>query len=77
MENNRPRMHVFFNTGDIVELKQDIPNKPRMIVSKINRIRPTEKSSDRNVLLGVSCFWFSQDGIYQERIFSSKDLNKL
>ena len=48
-----------------------------MFVLKINRIRPTEKTPDKNILLGVSCGWFTTTGAFQKEIFSSKDLEKL
>lgn len=77
MITNNPKVHVYFNAGDIVQLKQDVPHKPKMIVLKINRIRPSEKPTDKPILLGVACYWFTTEGMYQERIFSSKDLEKL
>jgi len=72
-------IHTYFHAGDVVKLKQNISNKPEMVVLKINKIRPTtEKSEERRpILLGVTCYWFSTTFIYQERTFSSKDLEKI
>lgn len=67
---------VFFHAGDRVQLKQDIPNKPVMVVSSIPKTRRIGQKdlTDKPILLGVKCFWFTSDGSYQERLFNSKDL---
>jgi uncharacterized protein YodC (DUF2158 family) len=72
-------LHVYFHTGDLVQLKQDLPHKPTMVVQKISKIRPTKEDTaiKKPILLGITCFWFTKDGLYQERTFSSKDLEKL
>lgn len=64
---------VFFVPGDIVQMKQDIPNKPLMVVLKIERsiIKNTE---GKDYLRGVRCRWFSDDKKLQEAVFSTKDL---
>ena len=64
---------TYFHAGDIVQLKQDLPNKPVMIVKKVSKARITE-SSDKSLLLGIVCFWFTDSGLYQEQSFSTKDL---
>lgn len=67
--------------GDRVQLKQDIPNKPIMIVKgkEVRTILPSkdESLSAITVLIGLKCFWFSSDGKYQESIFNTKDLLKV
>lgn len=72
-------LHVYFHTGDLVRLKQDLPHKPVMVVQKISKIRSTKEDSSikKPILLGITCFWFTVDGLYQERTFSSKDLEKI
>jgi len=68
---------VFFHSGDVVQLKQDIPNKPKMIVGDIRKAeRNSLEKDNKSVLLGVRCYWFTSDGFYQERTFSTKDLEK-
>ena len=62
---------VFFTAGDVVELKQEILYKPIMIVKSVDKITPT---GERPVLLGILCFWFTEDGTYQEKRFNTKDL---
>ena len=70
---------TYFYAGDVVELKQDVPNKPKMIVSsvpKIRRVGENKAPDSKSILLGVKCFWFTTQGVYQERVFNSKDLKK-
>ncbi len=67
---------VYFIPGDLVELKQDIPNKPLMMVKKVvkNRLRDETSTSKKETLLGVECFWFTTSGQIQKETFSTKDL---
>ncbi len=64
---------IFFKPGDVVTLKQDIPNSPIMMVVR------TEKSIIRGSdgqdnLKGIRCRWFTKNGEIQEDIFNTKDL---
>ena len=74
MEENK----VFFMPGDIVTLKQDIPNKPIMlVVRKETSIFKHDKEKIQNkksILVGIRCRWFTSDGTLQEALFSTKDL---
>lgn len=63
---------VFFSPGDIVTLRQDIPNKPIMIVEKKSEL--TFKESQTKSLRGIVCFWFTESGEIQRNCFSTKDL---
>lgn len=64
---------VYFTPGDVCMLKQDIPNKPKMIVVKIER--SLIKNENTNPYLrGVKCRWFTDNGFLQEAVFSTKDL---
>ena len=73
------REMVFFKPGEIVQLKQDVDNKPQMIVDSIPKARMPREEEERkkSVLLGVKCYWFTSTGFYQEKTFNSKDLEKL
>ena len=76
MEDN----NIYFNPGDIVQLKQDIPNKPIMIVVKkeTSLFKHDRKIDDkRPILKGIRCSWFTSTGELQESIFNTKDLIKL
>ena len=66
---------VFFCPGDVVTLKQDIPNKPTMIVVKKETL--IFKNKPENVLKGIRCRWFTVNGELQESIFNTKDLIKI
>ncbi len=73
------REMVFFKAGEIVQLKQDIDNKPQMIVDSVPKARMPREGEERqkSILLGVKCYWFTSTGFYQEKTFNSKDLEKL
>ena len=64
---------VFFTPGQLVKLKQDIPNSPIMIVHRVER-SIMRHNNGRDVLKGVKCRWFTENGFLQEAIFSTKDL---
>lgn len=63
---------IFFTPGDEVTLKQSIENIPKMVVKSVDKaaIRGGEKS----MLFGITCFWFTSTGEYQESRFNTKDL---
>ena len=63
---------VFYHPGDIVQLKQDIPNKPLRIVVK--KETALIKNSEKNTLRGIRCRWFTTTGELQESIWNTKDL---
>ncbi len=64
---------VYFTPGNTVTLKQELPNKPVMIVKskETKTIRDTRESTH---FIGIKCFWFTREGAYQEQIFNTKDL---
>ena len=64
---------VYFTPGQIVELRQDIPNKPKMIVYRVERSIMRNKTG-HDILKGVRTRWFTQDGRLQEAVWSTKDL---
>lgn len=68
--------NIYFNPGDRVTLRQDIPNKPIMIVVKkeTSLFKHDNKKDQKSVLIGIRCRWFTTDGTLQEAIFSTKDL---
>lgn len=64
---------IYFVPGQKVTLKQDIPNKPIMLVHRVER--SIIRSEDKNALLkGVKVRWFTENGFLQEAVFSTKDL---
>ena len=72
---------IFLNPGEIVTLKQDIPNKPVMIVIKKETSvfkHDNKRLSDKKpILIGIRCRWFTTTGQLQEATFSTKDLIKV
>ena len=72
---------VYFNAGDVVQLKQDIPNKPTMIVVKketsLFKHDSKRLEDKRPILKGIRCRWFTSTGELQENVFNTKDLQKL
>lgn len=66
---------IYFQPGEVVTLKQDIGNVPKMLVVK--KVTTVFKNKDPDVLIGIKCRWFTTDGALQEAIFNTKDLIKL
>lgn len=66
---------IYFQPGDLVTLKKDIPNKPIMIVVK--KVTTVFKNENESSLKGIRCRWFTTDGLLQEAIWNTKDLYKL
>ena len=64
---------IYFVPGQKVTLRQDIPNKPIMLVYRVER--SIIRNEDKNPLLkGVKVRWFTENGFLQEAVFSTKDL---
>lgn len=79
-KNNMDEDKIYFNAGDVVQLKQDIPNKPIMIVVKkeTSLFKHDRKEDDKKpILKGIRCRWFTSTGELQESIFNTKDLQKV
>lgn len=66
----------FYLPGDIVTLRQEIPNKPVMIVVKKVTKTITLSGEKNDFFQGILCRWFTADGLMQEAIFNTKDLTK-
>lgn len=72
MENDK----VYFMPGDVVTIKQDIPNKPVMLVVKKETITFRENKEPSDFFKGIRCRWFTKDGMIQEAVFNTKDIIK-
>lgn len=66
---------IYFMPGDIVTVKQDIPNKPLMIV--VGKATSFFKDKDKDYFKGIKCRWFTVHGELQEAVFNTKDLLKV
>ena len=68
---------VFFTPGDVVTLKQDIPNKPTMIVKSVDKVTIRGRGGSgeaKPTLFGITCIWFTDQMDIQEYRFNTKDL---
>lgn len=63
---------IFFKEGDLVELKQAMPNKPTMFVYSVDKTSIRE--DDKAILLGITCLWFDDSKRPHKLRLSSKDL---
>ena len=66
---------IFFVAGDIVEVRHDIDNKPKMFVTE--KVTKSVKDKNGNIdtmFLGLRCKWFDKQQVLHEAIFSTKDL---
>lgn len=81
MMENLEEDKVYFNAGDVVQLKQDIPNKPTMIVVKketsLFKHDSKRLEDKRPILKGIRCRWFTSTGELQESVWNTKDLKKI
>lgn len=86
LKNLRPRNErVFFASGDLVEIKHDMPNKPVMLVQSVDKTTmkkypmpgEADTEKDKGTLLGVTCIWFTKNLELQKHRFNTKDLVKI
>lgn len=67
---------TMFLPGDLVTIRQDIPNKPVMIV--VRKESTIFKDENKlNSLKGIRCRWFTNNNELQEAIWNTKDLIKI
>ena len=69
MESNK----IYFMPGDLVQLRQDLPNKPVMLVVKKETYVFKNKDDKEPALRGIKCRWFTSLGEMQEAVFNTKD----
>jgi hypothetical protein len=67
---------IMFLPGDLVSLKQDLPDKPVMIVVRKESTIFRDENKTNN-LKGIRCRWFTKNLELQEAIWNTKDLIKL
>ena len=63
---------IYFQPGEVVTLKQDIGNVPKMLVVK--KVTTVFKNKDTDVLIGIKCRWLTTDEVQKKEIFNTKDL---
>lgn len=67
-------MKNYFKEGDLVTLNKELPNKPVMMVFKINKKKSGDSPTPFNALIGIECIWFTRFGFIQSKEFNFKDL---
>lgn len=73
MNNVQQDEKIFFSPGQLVKLKQSLPNAPLMMVYRVER-SIMRNTNGKDILKGVKVRWFTEGGFIQEAIFSTKDL---
>ena len=73
MEENK----IYFMPGDMVKLRQNLPNAPTMLVVKKKTYIFKNKDNEEPALRGILCRLFTDSGQLQEAIFNTKDLLKI
>lgn len=68
---------IYFLPGMRVTLKQDIPNKPIMLVVRKETSFLKDRVSGDNILRGIRCRWFTTNQELQEAVFNTKDIEKI
>jgi uncharacterized protein YodC (DUF2158 family) len=68
---DKKKDELFFSPGDQVMLKQDLDNKPKMMVKSVDRL---SELHEKPKLLGITCQWFNTNKELQTARFSTKDL---
>ena len=67
---------TIFLPGDLVTIRQELPNKPvMMVVRKESTIFRDENKT--NSLKGIRCRWFTTSNELQEAVWNTKDLIKV
>lgn len=67
---------IYFSPGDLVQLNKDIPNKPIMMVIR-KETSMFKHQSNKDILKGIRCMWFTKNGELQEYVFNTKDISKI
>lgn len=65
-----------FFPGDLVSLRQGLPNKPVMIVVRKESTIFRDENKANN-LKGIRCRWFTINNELQEAVWNTKDLIKI
>lgn len=67
---------MMFFPGDLVTLRQELPNKPVMVVVRKESTIFRDESKT-NSLKGIRCRWFTVTNELQEAVWNTKDLIKV
>lgn len=67
---------TMFFPGDVVTIRQELPNKPVMVVVRKESTFFRDENKT-NSLKGIRCRWFTSCGEIQEAVWNTKDLIKV
>lgn len=67
---------MMFFPGDLVTLRQELPNKPVMVVVRKESTIFRDENKNNN-LKGIRCRWFTLNNELQEAVWNTKDLIKI
>ena len=67
---------TLFFPGDLVTLRQELPNKPVMVVVRKESTIFRDENKNNN-LKGIRCRWFTTTNELQEAVWNTKDLIKI
>lgn len=67
---------TFFIPGDRV-ICVKVNNSPEMYVLHKKELTFKDRENKDKILQGIVCRWFTDDGMVQEALFNTKDLQKL
>lgn len=67
---------MMFFPGELVTLRQDLPNKPVMVVVR-KESTIFRDDAKTNSLKGIRCRWFTTTNELQEAVWNTKDLIKM
>lgn len=65
-----------FFPGELVTIRQELPNKPVMVVVRKESTIFRDDNKTNN-LKGIRCRWFTDNKELQEAVWNTKDLIKL
>lgn len=66
---------VYLTPGNIVRVKHNIENRPKMIVTeKANKSIKNKDGEYESLFVGIKCIWFDKNQDLQTAIFNTKDL---
>lgn len=65
----------YFLPGHVVTLRQDIPNRPTMVVvKKVTKTIRINENIKNDFFQGIECMWFTTTGELMKNVFNTKDL---
>lgn len=68
---------IYYQPGDIVTIRHNIPNKPIMVVKSKSQFVNAKYNGEKNPaphFHGMVCYWFTANSEYVEKVFNTKDL---